>query len=236
MIRCIAIVCGLSIISLLGMGCVTSNRYRTLLKQYETDTQAYKEITDDMSAKKSTLEAQLDKCKLENKFLSSQLDAQREKYQHALRLNEQIRRDLEQFVKKYPGTFIGPDEQLVIQDKILFDPGKATLKEEGSKVLDDFVTDVLKGKDLYLRIVGHTDSDPIVKTISIWKTGLNHELGGARALTVLEYLSKKNIATSNLHFESYGENKPIAANDTKENKAKNRRVEIYIIEKKRTSK
>ncbi len=232
--RTIAIVCGLCLFSLWGTGCVTSDRYRTLLKQYETDTQAYKTITDELSARKSELEAQLEKCKVENKFLSSQLDTQREKYQQALKLSEQIRKDLEEFVKKHPGTHIAPDEQLVIEDKILFDAGKALLKEEGAKVLDDFVTDVLKGKDLYLRIVGHTDSDPIQKTIGIWKTGLNHELGGARALTVLEYLVKKGVPISNLHFESYGENKPIAPNDTKENKAKNRRVEIYIIEKRQS--
>lgn len=221
------------IIILYSMGCVTSDRYRSVLKQYETDTQALKEVADDLSRRKGELESELEKCKLQLKILSSELEKQKGKYQAALKLNEEIKKDLQNLVSKYPGQLeIGPEEQLIIRDKILFDPGKATLKEEGEKVLDEFVSEVVKGKDLYLRIVGHTDSDPIVKTLSIWKTGLNHELGGARALMVLGYLNKKGIPTTNMHYESYGENKPIADNTTKENKAKNRRVEIYIIEKK----
>lgn len=226
----IRIICGLSLVLLIGAGCVSADKYNALVKQYETDTRAYKEVADELSKRKNELEAQLEKCNLENKLLSSQLATQKEKYQEALKLNEQIKKDLEEFVKRNPGTEIGKDWQLIISD-ILFDSGKATLKENGKKALDDFVANVVKGKDLYLRIVGHTDSDPIVKTIGVWKTGLNHELAGARALTVLEYLSKQGISTAKMHYESYGENEPRAPNDTKENKAKNRRVEIYILEK-----
>ncbi|MFN7181937.1 MAG: flagellar motor protein MotB [Planctomycetota bacterium] len=213
-------------------GCVTSERYRALSRQYETDTQALKMVADELSRKKSELESELDRCKLQLKILSSELESQKEKYHTALKLNEEIRKDLENFIKKYPGELEwGPKEQLIIKDKILFEPGKAQLKEEGKKVLEEFVNEVIKGKNLYLRIVGHTDSDPIVKTLPTWKTGLNHELGGARALAVLAYLHKKGISTTNMHFESYGENEPLVENNTKENKARNRRVEIYIIEK-----
>jgi chemotaxis protein MotB len=226
----------MSIVSIITVylltGCVTSDRYRSVLKQYETDTQAYKELVDELSKKRNELEAKLSECKMQNKLLEAELETQKEKYTSALKLSEKIRSDLEQFVKKYEGQVkIGPSEQLIIQDKLLFDPGKAVLKEEGQKALEDFVNDVLKGRDLYLRIVGHTDSDPITHTLNIWKTGLNHELGGARALAVLVYLHKKGVPLKNMHFESRGENEPVAPNDTKENKAKNRRVEIYIIEK-----
>ncbi len=230
-------IAGFVIVILYFSGCVTSERYRALLKQYETDTQGLKTVADELSRKKSELEAELEKCKLQLKILTSQLESQKEKYQAALKLNEEIKKDLENLVKKYPGQLeIGPEEQLIIRDKILFDSGQAILKEEGKKVLEEFVNEVVKGKDLYLRIVGHTDSDHIVKTLHLWKTGLNHELGGARALKVLEYLHKKGIPTTNMHYESYGENKPISENTTSENKAKNRRVEIYIIEKKVSTK
>ncbi len=164
------VIIGYAILLLYIMGCVTSERYNTLLKQYETDTEWLKAVADDLSKKKAILEAKLDKCELQNKILSSELERQKEKYHAALKLNEEIRKDLENLVKKYPGQLeIGPEEQLIIRDKILFDPGKATLKKEGQKVLEEFVNQVVKGKNLYLRIVGHTDSDPIVKTLPIWR-------------------------------------------------------------------
>ena len=81
--------------------------------------------------------------------------------------------------------------------------------------------------DLNVGIEGHTDNRPIKK--SGWKS--NWELSTARALSVLHYLSEKSVAEPRLAAIGYGEYKPVASNDTKEGRQKNRRVEIVILPK-----
>jgi chemotaxis protein MotB len=112
--------------------------------------------------------------------------------------------------------------------EVLFDSGKAKLRKDADAKLDK-VADVLNTTvaDLNVGIEGHTDNQPIKK--SGWKS--NWELSTARALSVLHYLSDKNVAEPRLAAIGYGEYKPVASNDDKEGRQKNRRVEIVILPK-----
>ncbi len=112
--------------------------------------------------------------------------------------------------------------------EVLFDSGKAKLRKASHAKLDK-VADVLNTTvaDLNVGIEGHTDNQPIKK--SGWKS--NWELSTARALSVLHYLSDKNVAEPRLAAIGYGEYKPVVSNDTKEGRQKNRRVEIVILPK-----
>jgi chemotaxis protein MotB len=76
-------------------------------------------------------------------------------------------------------------------------------------------------------IEGHTDNDPIKK--SGWKS--NWELSTARALSVLHYLSEQSVNEPRLSAIGYGEYRPVASNDIKDGRQKNRRVEIVILPK-----
>ncbi len=112
--------------------------------------------------------------------------------------------------------------------EVLFDSGRAKLRPESLSKLDK-VAGVLNTtvSDLNVGIEGHTDNRPIKK--SGWKS--NWELSTARALSVLHYLSEKNVAEPRLAAIGYGEYKPVGSNDTKEGRQKNRRVEIVILPK-----
>ena len=112
--------------------------------------------------------------------------------------------------------------------EVLFDSGKAKLRKDSYTKLDK-VAGVLNTTvaDLNVGIEGHTDNQPIKK--SGWKS--NWELSTARALSVLHYLSDKSVAEPRLAAIGYGEYKPVASNDTKEDRQKNRRVEIVILPK-----
>ena len=112
--------------------------------------------------------------------------------------------------------------------EVLFDSGKAKLRKDSYAKLDK-VADVLNTTvaDLNVGIEGHTDNQPIKK--SGWKS--NWELSTARALSVLHYLSDKSVAEPRLAAIGYGEYKPVASNDTKKGRQKNRRVEIVILPK-----
>ena len=127
------------------------------------------------------------------------------------------------------------DKGLVITfvSEVLFDSGKAKLRQDSYPKLDKVAT-VLNTTvaDLNVGIEGHTDNEPIKK--SGWKS--NWELSTARALSVLHYLGDKNVSEPRLAAIGYGEYKPVASNDDRESRQKNRRVEIVILPKTETRK
>jgi chemotaxis protein MotB len=112
---------------------------------------------------------------------------------------------------------------------VLFDSGKAKLKQETFTSLDK-VARVLNENvaDLKVGIEGHTDNEPI--KFSGWKS--NWELSTERALSVLHYLvDHEKVAENRLSVLGYGEFQPVAGNNSKEGKKLNRRVEVVIFPK-----
>ncbi|MDP8266105.1 MAG: OmpA family protein [Candidatus Aceula meridiana] len=120
--------------------------------------------------------------------------------------------------------------------EVLFNSGKAKLRNDSFEKLDK-IAGVLKTtvSDLNVGVEGHTDNVPIAK--SGWKS--NWELSSARAMSVLHYLvDEQSLRPDRLSATGYGEYQPVASNDVKEGRQKNRRVEIVILPntiKKKTS-
>ena len=114
---------------------------------------------------------------------------------------------------------------VTLANTILFDSGKATLKSTTSKELDQILS-VIKQKyaSKDIDVVGHTDTDPIVK--SSWKDNL--ELSAQRALSVTRYLIEHGISDKQVRADACGAARPVASNSSADGKAKNRRVEIVI--------
>ena len=78
-----------------------------------------------------------------------------------------------------------------------------------------------------VRVEGHTDSDPVVRTLDRWPRG-NWELSGERALVVLiELRDRGGVPESMLSYCGRGPFDPVAE-DTEVGKRKNRRVEIFV--------
>lgn len=113
-----------------------------------------------------------------------------------------------------------------MKDSILFDTGKAELRSESKKVLDE-IGDLISKVDNSVIIEGHTDNVPI-NTPTMPN---NWHLSSARALSVLDYFlgTKKGLNPQRFSAQGCGEYKPIASNDTDENRAKNRRVNIILV-------
>jgi len=108
-----------------------------------------------------------------------------------------------------------------ILDNVFFDTGKATLKSESNKALNDLY-EVMKYKEtLYIEISGHTDN--------VGGEDLNKKLSQDRADAVRNYLVKKGIAPDRIIAKGYWFTEPIADNDTDEGRAKNRRTEVRVI-------
>jgi chemotaxis protein MotB len=116
-------------------------------------------------------------------------------------------------------------------DRILFDSGKAEIKDDGRKVLDKVGGILNTVGDKNIRIEGHTDNKPIVGDL-LSKYPSNWELSTARATAVARYLQDKDkVDPSRLVAAGYGEFRPVAPNDTAESRALNRRIEIVLVPK-----
>lgn len=116
---------------------------------------------------------------------------------------------------------------VTLPNTILFDSGKASLKSATSTELDHILS-VIKQKyaDKDIDVVGHTDTDPIVKTKDLWKDNL--ELSAQRALSVARYLTSHGIPEKQVRAAACGSARPVASNANAAGKAKNRRVEIVV--------
>jgi outer membrane protein OmpA-like peptidoglycan-associated protein len=106
---------------------------------------------------------------------------------------------------------------------ILFDYDKATLQQSSNKQLQEVLTLLLENPELSLEIQGHTDSDG--------SEAYNLQLSQQRSESVLNYLVLFGVEPVRLQAKGYGESMPVAPNDTDENKAKNRRVELQRLDR-----
>ncbi|NBP27360.1 MAG: OmpA family protein [Betaproteobacteria bacterium] len=100
-------------------------------------------------------------------------------------------------------------------------PDKSVVKPEGKAVLDKLVQ---QAKDLNLEVivaVGHTDS--------VGTDAYNQKLSERRAAAVKAYLVSKGIAANRIYTEGKGEKSPVADNNSKDGRSKNRRVEVEVV-------
>lgn len=113
-----------------------------------------------------------------------------------------------------------------IDEKGSFSSGSATLKPGFEPVMDKITESITQAKG-NIRVAGHTDDIPI--TTSSYRS--NWELSSARAVTVAHYmLTNKDVSSSRVAIEGYADTKPLIPNDSVENRAKNRRVEVILIQ------
>lgn len=117
---------------------------------------------------------------------------------------------------------------LQLDESILFDSAKADLKDNSTEILNK-VASIIESVDNDILVEGHADNVPIYSQ----EFKSNWELSTERAINVVKYfVSTKNIVPTRFSVKGYGEYKPLAPNDTAENRAINRRVDILIVEQK----
>lgn len=119
---------------------------------------------------------------------------------------------------------------LTVQNRVLFDSGKATLKTSSRNALNKIagtLNQKVGGNMVYVE--GHTDNEPIRH--SGWRS--NWELSTARATEVIHYfIEQENVSAKRLAATGYGEFQPVADNNIEAGRMKNRRVEIIISPRK----
>lgn len=112
--------------------------------------------------------------------------------------------------------------KLEIPSDISFDTGRADIKPNFRPILDKFATGLQNNTAAKVTIIGHTDSKG--------SDAINDPLSVNRAASTRNYLTGKGVASNRISIDGRGSHEPIAANDTEANRAKNRRVEIFVAE------
>ena len=112
-----------------------------------------------------------------------------------------------------------------IRERGSFGSGKSELKQEFLPILL-LIAEVLNSRDGHFIIAGHSDDIPI-KTRQFRS---NWDLSAARAASVVHYLiAEGNIDPERMEIRALSDNEPIVPNDSWENRAQNRRVEISVL-------
>ena len=110
-----------------------------------------------------------------------------------------------------------PPATRFILDGVTFDTGKATLRPESLGRLDLVVEFMAHKKNMRIEISGHTDN--------AGKKKANQVLSEKRAQACRDYLVSKGIEPGRIVTRGYGDERPIASNDTEQGRQRNRRIE-----------
>lgn len=112
---------------------------------------------------------------------------------------------------------------VTISEQALFDAARQELKSEGKTLLEELARVLVSSSTGPIRVEAHTDNQPIKKNPRFsgpW------ELTAAHSLDVVKFLTGTGVPAARLSATANGDVGPVAPNDTPENQAKNRRIQL----------
>ena len=114
---------------------------------------------------------------------------------------------------------------------LLFAIGSDVVKDSSIDALQSFTQVIMSppAADFEVLVVGHTDSQPIVRAATKAKHPTNWHLSAHRAIGVAFALQKYGYPAGRVGVVGYGEYRPVTDNATEAGKSQNRRVEIYLV-------
>ena len=112
--------------------------------------------------------------------------------------------------------------QKAVINNIFFSAGSAKLGRKSRLALNKVARLILENPGLRFEIRGHTDDRG--------GEAKNIRLSEARAKNVLKYLVKKKVPADRLQVKGMGESEPVVPNTSMKNRAKNRRIEFFVLE------
>lgn len=150
------------------------------------------------------------------------------------KLPEPLDTVLKQFAQAHPNEVEYDAARGFVKWKadLLFDLGSDVVRDSAKEALRGFA-DILNSdaaKGFEVAIVGHTCTTPIKKSETMSKHPTNWHLSAHRAISVGDVIMQYGYAPQRVGVMGFGEFRPIADNATTEGKAKNRRVEIYLVQ------
>ena len=199
----------LALFLVLGAGCVSKTKYNDLQAQYEQQVQTSQKQAERIKE----LEKQIDRWQ-------AQAKARVESYQ-------EIMREFKPLIDKGILEIKVEDGNVLIgmAADVLFPSGSATLSPAGKENLAEVGKLLARHQNREFQVQGHTDNDPIKSK----EFANNWYLGSARAIVVTEFLIANGMAKTQVSAASFADARPVAPNDSPENKGFNRRIEIILV-------
>ncbi|MEO8838905.1 MAG: OmpA family protein, partial [Herbaspirillum sp.] len=112
--------------------------------------------------------------------------------------------------------------KLEIPSDISFATGRSDIEPNFRPILDRFATTLNENPYTTITIIGHTDNTG--------SDAVNNPLSLARATNTRNYLTSRGVAAPRFIVNGRGSHEPLVANDSAANRARNRRVEIFVAE------
>jgi len=210
----------------------------------ESRINAYQDRIDQLESKKAELEKKLERAQSTLKMyetkkgkLQDSLEATKEELEELRDKQRRQRERLEryrQLAERLADMFQSDQLSVKVRDgkmmiemreSILFDSGRAKVKEDGRKVLEQLASILKDVEKREFLVAGHTDSEPIDSA----NFASNWELSTARALNVVEMFQENGVSPENLAAAGYSKYDPVASNESEEGRARNRRIEVILM-------
>jgi outer membrane protein OmpA-like peptidoglycan-associated protein len=126
--------------------------------------------------------------------------------------------------KIYRNIYLTPieNQQVFTLNNLLFEQSKPTLLEDSYPALEKLVGIMMENPEMKIELAGHTDG--------LGSSKAKESLSYQRVERIKEFLVEFGIDRRRIETVGYGGSRPIAPNDNEENRAKNRRVEIKVLD------
>ena len=204
--------------------CVSSGKYDELVKE-----------RDMVNAEKAELQSQIEQYRADQQALNDKLAQTEQQKQQAhaeidrqqmIYDNLQAAFSKEQQANQVKIEMMKSGIKVNLANEILFPSGSADLNAQGIDVLKRAAAE-LKKSPYQTLVAGYTDNVSISAKLKE-KYPSNWELAGARSARVVRLLEEEGVPSVQLISLSFGDNHPVASNDTEEGRSKNRRIEIIL--------
>jgi chemotaxis protein MotB len=208
-------------------GCVTTGTYDEAVAQRD----ALASDKEKLAREVADLESQVGQLESSRRELKQSLESRSEEIAKLKGTYDALVRDLKTELSegKVQIEQLRDGLRVNVAEDILFPSGSAKLDPHGREVLAKVGNELAKTPHR-IEVLGHTDDVPISSRLKS-RFPTNWELGAARAASVVRVFQEEGIDGGRLYAVSRGPFDPVTPNDSDENRARNRRIEIRLIPK-----
>jgi len=212
---------------------VPQSRYDRLQTEYHAENQARRQLEDEVQRKDgevSDLRGQFNEKDSQYNELQKLSAADKERIAQLQKALEEARVGMGPAGESDGVTVFRTAEGFgySLAESLLFDSGSTEIKSGGKAALKKISANLKEKRYADIRIEGHTDIDPVVRTKDKFPLG-NHELAVERALAVYATLvNDDGVSSMVLSLAAFGPNRPLDPGKNDAAKSKNRRVEIHV--------
>jgi chemotaxis protein MotB len=201
-------------------------------QQLVTKISAMGQNVEQLLGEKGTLSQERAKLEAEHNALAKEVDELKRMRAAAEARNAEYRAVLDKLRRMIDaGTlqvkFRGGRMLVQMSSDVVFPPGGIRIKPDAKEAITELAETIKQFPDRKFQIIGHSDSTPIHTD----RFPSNWELSTQRAIEVVRLMIDAGVPPEMLSAAGAAEFDPIAPNDTEENKAMNRRVEIVFLPK-----